>query len=237
MFRYQFLAIVTIIGLIIFNHWLFATFFDTNYLLWYLQSGSFIGFGLIFISQVSKNFNKDVDTVSVDPLTYVLTYLLYLAVPIGLIGTLMRVNAGLSDKPQNRYPKRTNPKQVDTTQPETQNKNKFDRRSMLEQLIDGPLFLVWVPVILLAPFLWILIVVPPQYFVFLICGAPARYMNPIDIRAAIVEKDGKKKIDYINYSDELRSDSQELSLGIEPFPLTNLLSILFFETVKFFVVS
>ena len=229
MFRNQLLAIVTIIALILFNRWLFAALFGTDYVLWYIENGTFISFGITFISFVSKNFNKDVNTVSANPLTYLTTYLLYLAIPIGLLGTLMRANAGVSEMAEDSGSSIAESGEADNEQAMP--------ASNAGSSLDSLLFLLWAPIILLAPFLWIVVVIPLQYFVFLICGAPARYIHPKDYRAIVGVENGKVALNYLKSSAEITEGSQDVSLGIEPFPLTNLLSILFFETVKIFLGS
>ncbi len=231
MFRKQLLALATIAGLILLNRWIFDALFNTNYLLWYIQNGSFISFGITFISFVSQNFNKDVDTVSADPLTYLATYLRHLALPLGVMGIRMRANAGVSEIAQDNNSNISEQGQTAIDQSTSSN----EERSRLAQFLDSLLFLLWAPIILLTPLLWIVIVIPPQYFVFLICGAPARYIHPKDYRAVTKNENGKLTLDYIKYAKENAEDRQDVSLGIEPFPLTNLLSILFFEAVKFLV--
>lgn len=225
MFRKQLLALAVIIALILLNKWLFATFFGTNYLHWYIQNGTFISFGITFISFVSQSFNKDIDTVSADPLTYGLTYLVYLAIPLGLLGKKMEINAGLSDEA------RAFAEAEEAAR--AQSASASDEPSLLASLINSLFMLLWAPILLTAPVLWILVVVPPQYFVFLVCGAPARYMRQGDFRAVAAKEDGQVALSYAKYSEELAQGAHNVSLGIEPFPLTNLLSILFFEGVKF----
>lgn len=224
MFRRKLLALAIIVGLILLNNGLFATFFETNYLHWYIQNGTFISFGITFISFVSQSFNKDVDTVSADPLTYGLTYLVYLAIPLGLLGKKMEINAGLSEEAREF----AEAEQVDRSP----SMSVSNETSLLARLINSLFMLLWAPILLLIPLLWILVVVPPQYFVFLICGAPARYIHQGDFRAVVDKKDNEVVVRYARYSEELAKGTYGVSLGIEPFPLTNLLSILFFEGIK-----
>jgi hypothetical protein len=101
--------------------------------------------------------------------------------------------------------------------------------------VESILVIFWAAILLLGVFLWIVLVIPLQYFVFLICGAPARYFRSTDYLAIIGKEDQKLTIKYIQNSAEPPEGWQVASLGIEPFPLTNLLSILFFEALKFIV--
>lgn len=70
--------ILTIIGLILLNRWIFAAFWDVDYLLWYLNNGTLIGAGITFISLASKKFKKDLNAISTDPLIYATTYFFYI---------------------------------------------------------------------------------------------------------------------------------------------------------------
>ena len=223
MFRYRLLAIVTIIGLILLNHWIFDVLFDADYLLWYINNGALIGAGVTFISLASKEFKKDVDAVSANPGIYFATYFKYLAIIYFDFGTYLRLNKGVIS------------------------------------IFDSFIALAWMMIIIGATFLWILIVVPLQYFVFLLCGAPARIFHPAGYQVSDRIQDGSLEYRLIRESDEaeisnlvmtsdklinLESVKKSLetprewkvtSMSIEPVPLTNLLSILFFEAVKFIV--
>lgn len=122
---------------------------------------------------------------------------------------------------------------------------------------DTLLALAWDVLILGATLLWIVIVVPLQYFVFLLCGAPARMFHPDGYQAYDRIKDGKLEYKLVRKSNdkeisslkltekellnlegvkeslETPRDWKETSMSIEPFTLTSLLSILFLEAAKF----
>lgn len=124
---------------------------------------------------------------------------------------------------------------------------------------DSFLVFAWLMIILSATFLWIIIVVPLQYFVFLLCGAPARMFHPDGYQAFDRIEDGNLEYKLVRKSDgeEISSleleekellnlegvkeslktprDWKETSMSIEPFTLTSLLSILFLEAIKFIV--
>jgi len=119
--------------------------------------------------------------------------------------------------------------------------------------------LAWVAIIFGATLLWIIFVIPLQYFVFLLCGAPARMFHPDGYQAFDRVKEGKLEYKLVRKSDdaeisnlelaekellklesvkkslETPRDWKETSMSIEPFTLTSLLSILFLEAVKFIV--
>lgn len=126
-------------------------------------------------------------------------------------------------------------------------------------IFDTFLALAWMMIIFGATLLWIIIVIPLQYFVFLLCGAPARMFHPAGYQASDRIKDGNLEYRLIRKSDNSKisrlvltekellnlesvkklldtpRDWKETSMSIEPFTLTSLLSILFLEAVKFIV--
>jgi len=119
------------------------------------------------------------------------------------------------------------------------------------------LVLAWMTIIFGATLLWIIIVIPLQYFVFLLCGAPARMFHPAGYQAFDRIQEGNLEYRLARKSDntEISSlrlaekkllnleavkkslktprDWKETSMSIEPFTLTSLLSILLLEAVKF----
>jgi hypothetical protein len=235
MLRYQLFAFIAMIGLILLNRWIFTTLFDTEYLLWYIDNGVYIGAGITFISLASKRFKKDVNAVSADPLTYLVSYLRYLTIPYITLGTDLRLASGLVGI--------VDDSRSDDIEVESELSNVPDPSpgclplllSSLWNLVNGLLTLLWMLILIMTTFLWVIIVVPLQYFVFLVCGAPARMFHQSDYRAITAVEGRALKINYVKKSEETPNGWQDASLGIEPVTLTNLLSILFFAAVKFIV--
>lgn len=224
MFRENFLTLIIFTALILLNRWIFTTLFGTDYLLWYISKGSLISLGITFISLVAKEFKKDINTVSANPRTYSTTYLRYLSIAWYMFGTLMRENTGLGKK---RGEQKTVSERKNDAQP------SFDPVSASWHLIDSLLLLIWAAVLFMGVVLWIAVVIPLQYFVFLICGVPARYFQATNFQVVVVKKDEKPTLTHIKGSEKIPENGQVVGLGIEPFPLTSLLSVLFFEAVKF----
>jgi hypothetical protein len=250
MVRKKLLARVTIIGLILLNRWIFAAFFGSDYLLWYIDNGTFIGVGIAFISLTSKKFKNDLNAISADPLTYVATYIRYLAKHFMILSAELRLATGFV-QPANQTNAKPEQKKsklllepITTKAPATQEKiddpasDESDSSDSSPGCLWGPmdslLTMLWMLILFVALFLWIVVVVPPQYFVFLICGALPRYLSYAEYRT-IERVDGIFELKFIKKSAKLPVDWEDTSLGIEPFTLTNLLSILFFAVVKFIV--
>lgn len=226
MFGKPLLTLAIFVGLILLNRWIFATLFGIDYLIWYISKGSLISLGITFISLVAKEFKKDIDTVSANPLTYLATYLRYPSIAWYMFATLMHENTGLGEKTGEQKTVNEKKDELGDAQP------SFDPVSALWHLIDSLLLLIWAAVLFMGVILWVVVVVPLQYFVFLICGAPARYFQATNFQVVVVKKDEKLTLTYIKGSEKIPENGQVVGLGIEPLPLTNLICVLFFEAVK-----
>jgi hypothetical protein len=81
-----------------------------------------------------------------------------------------------------------------------------------------------IPVALLlavAGLLWLLLVVPIQYVVILVCGAPARLSAASEWRAVGHWKDGRYTVDEMSKAKPLPPGAVDLSLGQKPVSVTN----------------
>ena len=234
-FRKQLIAFLIIIGLILLNRWIFATFLETDYLLWYINNGTFIGVGISFISLVSENFKKDVNAISADPLVYIASYLRYLAMPFLTIGTDMRLASGLvkiaDDSPLDDIEVVSEL----STPPDSSPGCLHLLFSTFWNLIDSLLSLIWMFILTVTILLWVIVIIPIQYFVFLICGSAARILSTSDYRAVATTEGRTLIINYIKKSKETPSGWWNASIAAEPFTLTNLLSVLFFAVLKYFL--
>lgn len=223
MLRKRLLAFATIISLILLNHWLFAVFWDADYLLWYLNNGTLIGAGITFIALASEKFKKDLNAISTDPFRYAMTYVLYLAKQVMILATELRYATGLVE------PKEPG-KAEENAQPTGDAEASDSPPGCIWGLVDSYLTLLWMFILVVAIFLWVVVVATPQYFVFLICGALPRYLSNSKYR--FIERTDSLELKLVKKSEKLDEDWQEASMAIEPVTLTNLLSILFFAVVE-----
>lgn len=126
-------------------------------------------------------------------------------------------------------------------------------------IFDIFLALAWMVILFVMTLLWIIIVIPLQYFIFLLCGAPARMFYPAGYQVSDRIKDGNLEYRLVRELDKAETSSliltpkdvlnlesfkksletprgwKETNISIEPFTLTSLLSILFLEAVKFII--
>jgi hypothetical protein len=119
---------------------------DSNYLRWYIENGSAIALVTAFLSLV-VDLDLIGDLVSAHPIAYLRGAFRVLAVWFTALGAAFRPSPGARYGP-----------------PEVVLPGLFDA-------LASALLALGLSVLLFA---WLLVVVPVQYFVFLVCGAPAR---------------------------------------------------------------
>ena len=102
------------------------------------------------------------------------------------------------------------------------NKDRPEPRSPLDALITVLLVLVLVVVI----FVWVIVVAPLQYFIYLICGAPARFFSGSRRRAIVCLKNGHVDIAEIGKEDKTPEGWWDASLASKPVAITNLFQAL-----------
>jgi hypothetical protein len=80
--------------------------------------------------------------------------------------------------------------------------------------------------------IWLVIIVPPQYFVYVICGAPARAMSQSKLRPIALFADGQLRTDKISIDEEIPVGWWDASINRKPMAMTNLFALLFFLIAK-----
>lgn len=191
-----------LLALLIINHWIFMTWFNTSHLTWYLENASLIGLVSSIASMAWGDMNKHTGLISVHPFHYIGSCLQLVGLPIYTVGTHMR-------KPQN--------------QPET--------RSPFDILLAIPFMLIFAGLAII----WLVVIAPPQYFVYLICGAPARTFSQSKRQPIAHMKGSRLEIREIDASETVPEGWWSASLSQKPFAVTNLFVALFFLIVKWLV--
>jgi hypothetical protein len=155
-----------LIGLLIAaNVWVFQTALGLDYLRWFLKAGSVINLGYAFITLAWGDLNKVKGLVSAHPMLYIAAALYLVALPIQVLSTILRRPA---NPPRPRPPTRSELAPWSTVWQTAQNgMDAFD--ALLTSL-----FAILFTIFALA---WLLVIAPAQYFVYLICAAPARLMR------------------------------------------------------------
>jgi hypothetical protein len=106
------------------------------------------------------------------------------------------------------------------SQPET--------RSLFDLLLTIPFMLILVGIVII----WLVVIVPLQYFVYLICGAPARAFSHSQRQPIARLKGSQLEVKEISTNEKVPEGWWSASLSQKPVAITNLFVALFFLIVK-----
>ncbi|HCA81863.1 MAG TPA: hypothetical protein DEP53_19195 [Bacteroidetes bacterium] len=109
-------------------------------------------------------------------------------------------------------------------------KNKTESRT--RPPFDSLVSIFLVTMLTSVMFVWLVVVTPIQYFVFLICGAPARLFSQSTRRAVARLEGGWLEITEIDKSEKLTDGWWDASIAGKPVPITNLFASLVFLILK-----
>jgi hypothetical protein len=100
---------------------------------------------------------------------------------------------------------------------------------------DYPLTWAWVFILVVSILVWFVVVVPVQYAVYSVCGAPIRFMLASD-RVAIARFAGSQlHPDEIDKKEPLPEGWKNVSITNSPLSMTNVLAALLFGILQAFV--
>jgi hypothetical protein len=100
---------------------------------------------------------------------------------------------------------------------------------------DYVLTLVWALLLLASILVWFVVVVPAQYAVYFVCGAPIRFMLGSD-RVPIATLVGiRVRIDNIDRRETVPESWKNVSIANSPVSMTNVLGALLFGILRAFV--
>ncbi len=108
------------------------------------------------------------------------------------------------------------------------NQGRPEARTLFDLLLTIPFVLTLVGVVII----WLVVIVPPQYFVYLICGAPARTFSQSKRQPIAQLKGSKLEISEIDKDEKVPEGWWSASLSQKPIAITNLFVALFFLIVK-----
>jgi hypothetical protein len=80
--------------------------------------------------------------------------------------------------------------------------------------------------------IWLVVIVPLQYFVYLICGAPARAFSHSQRQPIARLKGSQLEVKEISTNEKVPEGWWSASLSQKPVAITNLFVALFFLIVK-----
>ena len=155
--RVRFIAFATAFFplMVIVNSWLFRKWFGTSYLDWYIANGTFISVTASLFAVVWKNLNDNPGLIAANPTVFLAANLQLIGIQAQVIG--QQLTEGVAKLKSNRRLSAS----LDTGVP-------------FSDLFDGAASLVAALVMVSALTVWFVTVVPLQYFIVLLAGAPAR---------------------------------------------------------------
>lgn len=177
------------------DHWLFATFFNTNHLQWYMNQGPLIGLVTAIVPMVWGDINKHTGLISAHPWDYFGSCLQLVGLPIYVLGTHLKSR-----------------------------KDRSERRFSFDLFIT----VFFVPILSMVILIWVIVVVPLQYFVYLICGAPGRAFFQSDRRPIAQLRTRKLEVAEISKSEKIPDGWWDAGISDKPVSITNLFQSLFF---------
>lgn len=100
---------------------------------------------------------------------------------------------------------------------------------------DYPLTLVWALILVASILVWFVVVVPVQYLVYFVCGAPIRFMLGSN-RVPIATFAGTQLLpDEIDRRETVPEGWENVSISKSPVSMTNVLAALLFGILRAFV--
>jgi len=100
------------------------------------------------------------------------------------------------------------------------NKAEGAKSSIFDILLMIPILLVFV----LMMMAWLAVVVPVQYFMYLVCGAPARVFSKSDRRVIANLNRGQVKYKEVGPDEKVPADWWDASLSSKPYAITNIIA-------------
>ncbi len=158
-------GLLIIAALIAANDYVFRTWLNADYVRWYLRNGSLINLGFAFVSLAWGDLNRVKDLVGAHPIRFLSASLFLVALPTQIFGTILR-------------------RPGEPVQPRAEPRSSLSQWSALWRAaqaimdtLDGMLTAMFALIFTLAALLWLLVIAPLQYLVYLVCAAPARLMR------------------------------------------------------------
>jgi hypothetical protein len=201
------LAFALFVLLVVANSLWFVRF-DQHYLAWYIRSGVLVGVLTAVFSTAWGDLDKNTLLISANPLVYLRGCLLLVSLPLqSLGGQIESVGKLLSGKVEGR---RSTPWIT------------LDAAAMLPSLL----------VLLLLLLVWLVLIAPIQYFVFIFSGALARSLLHSPTRLIASGGATTYQIAVIRHDAPVPSGWWDASLSRKPVALTAALSSLLLLGLK-----
>jgi hypothetical protein len=194
-------ALALLVGTAVFDTLLFRALFDTDYMRWYLDNGDLISIVFVFVTLAWGDLNKLTGLVSAQPMQYLLACYTLGGLPMLGLSALLDPRRKRSGEIKTKDPKRNaGPLGV----------------GLLDEFIT-----MLVSIAVFAAFvLWLLVVVPLQYLVYLVAGAPARQALASGSRAWALVTDRGLAADVSSKSLPMPEGAIESGFSAQPVAFT-----------------
>ena len=188
-------------------NWLSAKYLGKSFLLWYVEHGSELGFIQAIIYSIWDDINKRENMISVYPCLYCAEYFAFVGAFVSAIGPVV-----------------SNKRSVKIVLPLSK------PISNLSDIIGIAILSITILIVLL----WMIFIVPIQYFIFLVLGSPARLLIKAQKKAVGEQKSGIKgmlggfDIRWESTDKEISKDQFEFTFHDKPLTLTLIITGIFF---------
>jgi hypothetical protein len=159
------IGLVVLVGLVAANAQVFRTWLGVDYVHWYIRSGTLINLGFAFVTLAWSDLNRVKDLVGAHPVRYLSASLYLIGLPMTVFGRILR-------PPADPVPPRLETRSALAAWSRT-----WRVAQRLMDTFDGLITALVAIVFVVAALGWLLVIAPAQYFVYLVCAAPARLMR------------------------------------------------------------
>jgi len=199
----SFLGLAVIAALLLLDHWVFATWLNASYLEWYLAAGSVIGLVTAVAAMAWGDLEKHPGLIAAHPLDYLGSCLQLVGLPLVALGTLIGTGKAGTDR-------------------------IASATRTLNLVLTTPLILTLVALLIG----WLLVIVPAQYVITLVCGAPSRVFAE-STREPIARLKGHRLETSGHPPDaEIPQGWWAIGFGRKPVAVTNLFASLVFLVIR-----
>ncbi len=195
-----------ILVLIVLDQFIFSFFFKLSYFEWYLKNGSLISIGAALVT-FAWDVNKNAGLISANPRQYCGAYFQLIGAQLLAFGT-----SGKSNQ-----------------------RRQAEGESALLLLLDSLQFIIFGILIIFLSVLWIIMIVPIQYFLILFLGGPGRIYSNSPIRLLGKFESTRLETKEIPWEEKKPNDWMDLSIANKPVTFTYALIALALTVVKFLV--
>jgi hypothetical protein len=238
--------LLVLLGLVLLNELAFRAWFGADYLRWYLNNGAVLSLVFGFVTLAWGDLNKMTHLISAHPLEYAAAWLALGALPPLAFATLLRPEGremwrnrrrmvraraelqrqqrelaslpGLSEELRQQLATASPPQPPGPTA--DIDKDSADADAPTGLWVDFVLTAFISVAFVLGYVTWLLIVVPLQYFVYLMSGAPAREATASRARVWYRFTPREIHIEEAWKSDEMPEGATESGFSLKPVSFT-----------------